>query len=105
MNVQAVRPLARGHFRHDVELLRGPRPAIGQDRGSEDSRPEKTAAFEARFNGLGKPQRGRDRHPVEASASSRRYEYGMTTEGAPYMLMEYLEGPNVNSALAARDPS
>ena len=31
-------------------------------------------------------------------------EYGLTTEGAQYVVMEYLEGPNINAALAARDP-
>ena len=43
---------------------------------------EKTAAFEARFKGLGKPSRGRDRRPVEASrGSSRPTNSALTTEG------------------------
>jgi serine/threonine-protein kinase len=32
------------------------------------------------------------------------FEYGWTVEGAPYIVMEFLEGPNLNTVLAARDP-
>ena len=32
------------------------------------------------------------------------YEHGADDRGAQYMVMEYLEGPNMNTALAAHDP-
>ncbi|MGD0897881.1 MAG: serine/threonine-protein kinase [Thermoguttaceae bacterium] len=66
---------------------------------------EKTAALEARFRGLDKPCEGevsmRLRHPRIVET----YEYGVTTEGAPYLVMEFLEGADLNSLLVARDPS
>ena len=42
--------------------------------------------------------------PVEAPAHRRNLEYGITTDGQPYLVMEYLEGPDFNSLLIARDP-
>ena len=66
--------------------------------------PKKTVAFEARFKGLPKPSEGEIaiqlKHPNIVETS----EFGLTTEGAQYLVMEYLEGPNLNTALAARDP-
>lgn len=65
---------------------------------------EKTAALEARFRSLNKPCEGliasRLRHPRIVET----YEYGLTTDGAQYIVMEFLEGPDLNSLLVARDP-
>ena len=44
----------------------------GQIVGLKILDPKKTAAFEARFKGLNKPSRGRDRHAAEASPTSSR---------------------------------
>ncbi len=66
--------------------------------------PRKTAAFEARFKGLNKPSEGEIASQLKHPNIVETLEYGVTSEGAPYLLMEYLEGPNVNAALAARDP-
>jgi len=65
--------------------------------------PEKTALFEARFKGLKKPTEGqiaiRFMHPHIV----KTYQHGLTTEGAQYLVMEFLEGPGMNSVLVARD--
>ena len=66
--------------------------------------PQKTAAFEARFKGLNKPCEGEIAMQLKHPRIVETYEYGLTTEGRQYLVMEYLEGPNMNTALAARDP-
>jgi serine/threonine-protein kinase len=64
---------------------------------------EKTAAFEARFAGLNKPSEGeiavRLAHPNLVTT----YEHGRTTDDVPYLVMELLPGPDVNSLLIAKD--
>lgn len=63
---------------------------------------EKTAAYEARFRGLNKPSEGeiasRFMHPYIVET----YEYGQTTEGCPYLVMEYLGGGGLNGHIVAR---
>jgi serine/threonine-protein kinase len=66
--------------------------------------PKKTAAFEARFKGLQKPSEGEVALQLKHPNIVDTFEFGLTTEGAPYLVMEFLEGPNMNAALAARDP-
>jgi eukaryotic-like serine/threonine-protein kinase len=66
--------------------------------------PKKTAAFEARFKGLPKPCEGEIAIQFKHPNIVQTGEFGLTTEGAQYLVMEYLEGPNMNTVLAARDP-
>lgn len=65
--------------------------------------PKKTAAFLSRFKGLRKPPEGEIASKIKHPNIVETFEYGMTTEGAQYVVMEYLEGPNLNAALAAHD--
>jgi serine/threonine-protein kinase len=65
---------------------------------------KKTAAFEARFRGLNKPSEGEIAMQLKHPNIVETLAFGLTTEGAPYLLMEFLEGPNMNTALAAHDP-
>ena len=65
--------------------------------------PEKTALFEARFKGLKKPPEGRIAIRFMHPHIVRTYQHGLTTEGAQYLVMEFLEGPGMNSVLVARD--
>jgi eukaryotic-like serine/threonine-protein kinase len=57
---------------------------------------EKTAKFEARFMGLVKPSEGEIcmllRHPNIV----RTFEYGITTQGEPYLVMELIDGVGLN---------
>ncbi|MBN1394385.1 MAG: serine/threonine protein kinase [Pirellulales bacterium] len=66
--------------------------------------PKKTAAFEARFKGLDKPSEGEIAVQLKHPSIVETIEYGVTNEGAQYLVMEYLDGPNLNMVLAARDP-
>ncbi len=63
----------------------------------------KTAAFEARFRGLGKLCEGAIAVQFKHPRIVETVEYGLTTEGAQYLVMEFLEGPNMNTVLAVRD--
>jgi eukaryotic-like serine/threonine-protein kinase len=66
--------------------------------------PKKTALFEARFKGLRKPSEGEIATQLKHANIVETFEFGLTTEGEPYLVMEYLDGPNMNTVLAARDP-
>jgi serine/threonine-protein kinase len=65
--------------------------------------PKKTAVFEARFKGLHKPSEGEIALLLQHPRIVATFEHGVTTEDAPYLVMEYLEGPDLNSLLTARD--
>jgi len=65
---------------------------------------EKTAAFEARFKGLKKPSEGEIAVQFDHPFIVKTYEYGLTNEGAQYLVMEYLGGIGMNSELISRDP-
>jgi eukaryotic-like serine/threonine-protein kinase len=64
---------------------------------------EKTEAIEGRFKSLSKPSEGeiglQFKHPLVVET----YEYGTTSKGEPYIVMEYLDGPGMNSLIIGRD--
>ena len=64
---------------------------------------EKTAAFQARFKGLAKPTEGEIAVAFDHPRIVRTFEHGLTTQDEQYLVMEYLEGPNLNAALVSRD--
>jgi len=67
--------------------------------------PKKTALFEARFKGAKKPSEGQI--AVQLSQCPRivkTLEHGLTTDGSPYLVMEFLEGPGMNSLIVSRNP-
>lgn len=66
--------------------------------------PKKTEAFESRFKGLNKPSEGEIGMMLDHPRIVRTLEYGLTTDGAPYVVMEFIDGPGMNSLLIARDP-
>ncbi len=66
--------------------------------------PKKTVAFEARFKGLPKPSEGEIAAQFDHPYIVRTLEHGFTNEGAQYLVMEFLDGPNMNAVLASRDP-
>jgi serine/threonine-protein kinase len=65
--------------------------------------PEKTAAFEARFKGLKKPSEGEIATSLVHPNIVKTFEHGLTTKGEPYLVMEYLDGPNFNVLINASD--
>jgi len=64
---------------------------------------DKTATFEARFKGLEKPTEGEIAFQMRHPYIVETYEFGLTTEGAQYLIMEYLGGPGMNAVLVSRD--
>lgn len=65
--------------------------------------PEKTDAFEARFRGLDKPSEGEISMQFDHPLIVKTFEYGETTKGDQYILMEHLDGPGLNVLIRTRD--
>ena len=65
---------------------------------------EKTVAFESRFKGLKKPSEGEISRAIRHPRVVETFEFGITATGQQYIVMEYLEGPGLNSVLVAKDP-
>ncbi|NQU25833.1 MAG: serine/threonine protein kinase [Candidatus Nealsonbacteria bacterium] len=63
---------------------------------------EKTAFLESRFKGLNKPCEGEIALGMKHPNLVETFEHGLTTEGNQYLVMEFLEGPGMNSLLVAR---
>jgi eukaryotic-like serine/threonine-protein kinase len=63
----------------------------------------KTKAFEARFKGLKKPCEGEIAVQLKHPRIVATYEYGLTVDGSQYIVMEFLNGSDMNSVLVARD--
>ena len=66
--------------------------------------PKKTAEFNARFLGLKKPSEGEISAQLKHSNIVETFEYGLTTEDEPYLVMEFLDGATLHSTLVAYDP-
>lgn len=64
---------------------------------------EKVEMFESRFKGLKKPPEGelasRLHHPLIVET----YEYGLTTVGLPYIVMEFVPGQGMHQLIYTRD--
>ena len=61
-------------------------------------------AFEARFKGLKKPTEGEIAIELHHPLVVETYEYGMTTDGLQYIVMEFVKGPGLQQLLNNRDP-
>ena len=65
----------------------------------------KTKDLEARFKGLKKPTEGEIAVRFDHPRIVKTYEHGLTTDGAQYLTMEFLEGVGMNSSLYIKDKS
>ncbi len=65
---------------------------------------EKTDAVEGRFKALNKPSEGEVGMSLKHPRIVETYEHGITTKGEQFIVMEFLEGPGMNSLIVARDP-
>lgn len=61
---------------------------------------KKTEAFESRFKGLKKPTEGEISFQFDHPNIVKTLEYGLTTEGEQYLVMELIEGPGINFLLS-----
>jgi serine/threonine protein kinase len=66
---------------------------------------EKTKKFDARFPGLVKPSEGAVLTALRHKNVVQTYEYGMTTAGEPYVVMELIEGMGLNFLIETRSPN
>ena len=60
---------------------------------------EKTEYFNNRFKGLNKPPEGDIAMQIKHPRIVETYEYGVTTTGQEYIMMEYIEGPGLDIAI------
>ncbi len=65
---------------------------------------KKTAEFEARFTGLIKPSEGEIAKQLDHPAIVTTHEYGMSTTGQPFLVMEFLEGVGMHMAVRSQTP-
>ena len=63
---------------------------------------EKTAALDQRFRGLNKPSEGEIALKLVHPNIVQTLEHGITTKGEQFLVMEYLDGPGLNSVLVSR---
>jgi serine/threonine protein kinase len=64
----------------------------------------KTAKFEARFPGLKRPMEGAILMVLKHPNVVTTYEYGMTTEGEQYIVMELIDGMGLNFLIETKSP-
>lgn len=76
----------------------------GQVVGLKILDPEKTVAFESRFKGLKKPSEGEIIKSISHPNVVRVLLYGTTLQGEPFVVMEFLDGPGLNSLVIGRSP-
>jgi eukaryotic-like serine/threonine-protein kinase len=65
---------------------------------------EKTRAVEERYKGLNKPSEGAIGMLLKHPRIVETYEHGMTTDGAAYIVLEFLDGADFNSLIVGQDP-
>jgi serine/threonine protein kinase len=65
---------------------------------------EKTAKFEARFPGLHRPMEGAICTALRHKNVVQTFEYGLTTDGEQYLIMEFIEGVGLNFLIETRSP-
>ena len=63
---------------------------------------KKTEALEARFKGLKKPTEGQIAVAINHPRIVTTYSYGITTNDEQFIVMEFLDGPGLNSLVIGR---
>ena len=64
---------------------------------------EKFAVYEARFKGLKKPSEGEIGMSLVHPRIMKTLEYGVSSEGQHFVVLEYLDGPGLHSLIVGRD--
>jgi len=65
---------------------------------------KKTDSFEMRFRGLDKPSEGEIALVFDHSNVVKTFEHGFTTTGDRFIVMEYIEGPGMQTLIRDQDP-
>ena len=63
---------------------------------------KKTEHLELRFRGLNKPTEGEIAASFDHPRIVTTHSYGMTTKGERFIVMEFLDGPGLNSLIIGR---
>lgn len=74
----------------------------GQIVGLKILDPKKTAEFEARFKGLKKPTEGEILSKINHPRVVKVLQHGTTLQGEPFLVMEFVEGPGLNSLIIGK---
>lgn len=64
---------------------------------------EKVTFFESRFKGLNKPSEGEIATSMSHPNIVKTLEYGLSTKGAPYLVMEFIDGPGLQTLIHNRE--
>lgn len=83
--------MSKFHVAHEI--------ATGKVYGIKLLDQEKLTQFRDRFKGLKRPEEGEIGMKINHPRVAKTYEWGKTTTGQEYILMEYVDGPGVNTLL------
>lgn len=64
---------------------------------------EKVVFFESRFKGMNKPSEGEIAMQMHHKYVVETLEYGVSTKGAPYLVMEFVDGPGLQTLIHNRE--
>lgn len=64
---------------------------------------EKVHFFENRFKGLNKPSEGQIAASMHHPNVVETFEHGLTNKGAPYLVMEFVDGPGLQVVISNRE--
>lgn len=76
----------------------------GEVRGLKVIDRAKAAPIEARYKGLGKPSEGEIGAAVSGPHIGRTVESGVSTDGDPFILQEYIDGTLLHAVLSGKKP-
>ena len=65
---------------------------------------EKTAQFEMRFRGLNKPHEGEIALQLKHTNVVETYEHGISTKDQRFIVMEFINGPGLQTLIRLQDP-
>ncbi|TWT46652.1 serine/threonine protein kinase [Botrimarina hoheduenensis] len=65
---------------------------------------KKTDQLESRFRGLNKPSEGQIATSFDHPYIVKTFSYGTTSKNEQFLVMEFLDGPGLNSVIIGRDP-
>jgi eukaryotic-like serine/threonine-protein kinase len=64
---------------------------------------EKFSFFESRFKGMNKPSEGEIAASMEHPNIIKTLEYGLSIKNEPYLVMEFIDGPGLNTLIQRQD--
>lgn len=64
---------------------------------------EKFSFFESRFKGMNKPPEGEIAAAMDHPNIIKTLEYGLTNKKEPYLVMEFVDGPGLNTLIQNKD--